>query len=199
MVVRTRYVPARNRYVLCYSIIPPCTAPFEYLLLPQIRTRYVLFTPSTYRVRTSQISMYLVRTEYRKQNKSAYFRLKVRTFVSHTSTNRYVPSTYFFAYSCFDFSTFLKGTYRVHADSGGVPILGSWFYCAPASPGRPAGLLASNSSLFARERFRHRPTHWTKSHSTGRFIHCCLAAPLSVPESLGACAGGLLGDSAVVG
>ncbi len=31
------------------------------------------------------------------------------------------------------------------------------------------------------------------------FIHCCLAAPLSVPERLGAGAGGLLGDSAVAG
>ncbi len=28
----TRYVPVRTRYVLCYSIIPPCTAPFEYVL-----------------------------------------------------------------------------------------------------------------------------------------------------------------------
>ncbi len=44
------------------------------------------------------------------------------------------------------------------------------------------------------------PTHWTKSHSsTGRFIHCCLAAPLSVPGRLGAGAGGLLGDSAAAG
>ncbi len=40
-VVRTRYVPARTRYVLCHSIIPPCTAPSE----------YVRFTPSTYLVR----------------------------------------------------------------------------------------------------------------------------------------------------
>jgi hypothetical protein len=86
-----------------------------------------------------------------------------------------LPSTYFFAYSCTDFSTSLKGTYRVHADSGGVRTFGSWFYCAPA--GQP--------SQFAREQFRHRPTHWTKSHkSTGRFIYCCLAAPLSVPERL---------------
>jgi hypothetical protein len=107
--------PGTYHLVLRYSIIPPCTAPFE----------YVLFTSSTYRVRTSQISMYSVRTEYRKHDKSTYFRLKVQTFVSHTSTYRYVLSTYCFAYSCTDFSSFRKGTYRVHADSGGVPTLGS--------------------------------------------------------------------------
>ncbi len=45
-----------------------------------VRTWYVLFTPSTYSVRTSQISMYLVRTEYRNHDKSTYFRLKVRIF-----------------------------------------------------------------------------------------------------------------------
>ncbi len=127
--------------------------------------------------------MYLVRTEYRKHDKSTYFRLKVQTFVSHTSTYKYVLSTYFFAYSCTYFSSFWKGTYQVHADSGGVPTLGSWFYCAPA--GQP--------SQIACKLFRHRPMHWTKSHSsTGRFIHCCLAAPSSVPELLGAGAGGLL-------
>ncbi len=39
-------------------------------------------------VRTSQISMYLVRTEYRKHDKSTYFRLKVQTFCV---TYQYVP------------------------------------------------------------------------------------------------------------
>jgi hypothetical protein len=68
--------------------------------------------------------MYSVRTEYRKHEKSTYFRLKVQTFVSHTSTYRYVLSTYFFAYSCTDFSSFRKGTYRVRADSGGVRTFG---------------------------------------------------------------------------
>ncbi len=135
-VVRTWYVPAHTRYVLCYSIIPPCTAPFE----------YVLFTPSTYWVRTSQISMYSVRTEYSNHENSTYFRQNIRTFVSHTtddtSTYRYVFSTYFFADSCTDLSTFLKGTYLLHADFGGVRTFGSWFYCAP---GRPAGLLARDS------------------------------------------------------
>jgi hypothetical protein len=86
---------------------------------------YVLFTPSTYRVRTSQISMYSVRTEYRKHDKSTYFRLKVQLFVSHTSTYQYVLSTYFCAYSCTDFSSFRKSTYWVHADSGGVRTFGS--------------------------------------------------------------------------
>ncbi len=51
----------------------------------------------------------------------------------HTGTY-WVPWWYFVAYSCINFSSFRKGTYQVHADSGGVPILGSWFYCAPASP-----------------------------------------------------------------
>ena len=118
--------PGTYRLVLRYSIIPPCTAPFEYVLFsPQVRTRYVPFTSSTYRVRTSQISMYLVRTEYRKHDKSTYFRLKVQLFVSHTSTYQYVLSTYFCAYSCTDFSSFRKSTYWVHADSGGVRTFGS--------------------------------------------------------------------------
>ncbi len=55
-------------------------------------------------------------------------------------------------------------------------------------PGRPAGLLASD--LGAGPRIEPNYT---------RFIHCCLAAPLSVPERLGGGAGGLLGDSAVAG
>ncbi len=112
--------------------------------LPQVRTWYVLFTQSTYRVRTSQISMYSVRTDYRKHDKSTYFRIRVRTSVSHTtddtSTYWYVPSTYFFAYSCTDFSTFLKGTYLVHVE---------YVLLVPDSiarpPGRPACLLASDS------------------------------------------------------
>ena len=37
-------------------------------------------TTSCYGTYHSQISMYLVRTEYRKHDKSTYFRLKVRTF-----------------------------------------------------------------------------------------------------------------------
>ncbi len=60
--------------------------------LPQVpwRTRYVLFTPSTYQVRTSQISIHSVRTEYRKHDKSTYFRIKVRTF-KFCVTYQYVP------------------------------------------------------------------------------------------------------------
>jgi hypothetical protein len=52
-------------------------------VLPQVRTHrdwYVLFTPSTYRLRTSQKLMYFVRTEYRIHDKSMYLRLKVQTF-----------------------------------------------------------------------------------------------------------------------
>ncbi len=157
-----------------------------------VRTWYVLFTPSTYQVRTSQISMYLVRTEYRKHDKSAYFRLKVQTSMSYTSTYWYVLSTYFFAYSCTDLSSFRKGTYLVHADSRGVRTFGSWFYCAPA--GQPTGLLASNSGTGPRIEQSH-----TKALAGFKFIHCCLAAPLTVPELLGAGAGGLLGDSALAG
>jgi hypothetical protein len=117
--------PGTYRLVLRYRIILTCTAPFEYVLFPPSTYSYVLFSPSTYSVRTWTNSMYRVRTEYRKHDKSTYFRRKVQTFVVHTSTYQYVLSTYFFAYSCTDFSSFRKGTYRVHADSGGVPTLGS--------------------------------------------------------------------------
>ncbi len=84
--------------------------------------------------------------------------------MSHTSTYWYVQSTYlscFFlyrrfytgtyrvhtclAFSCTDVSTFLKGTYWVHADFGGVCTFGSWIYFTPAGPGCPAGLIASDS------------------------------------------------------
>jgi hypothetical protein len=50
--------PGTYHFVPCYSIIPTCTAPFEYVLFMQSTYRYVLFPPSTYRVCTSQISMY---------------------------------------------------------------------------------------------------------------------------------------------
>ncbi len=79
-----------GRYITCYSTVPPCTALYEYVLQVSSSTptwstpayRYVLFTPSTstYRVRTSQISMFLVRTVYRIHDKSTYLRLKVQTF-----------------------------------------------------------------------------------------------------------------------
>jgi hypothetical protein len=45
-------------FVPCYSIIPPWTAPFQYVLFIQSTYQYVLFPPSTYRVCTTQISMY---------------------------------------------------------------------------------------------------------------------------------------------
>ncbi len=92
--------------------------------------------------------------------------------MSHTSTYRYcpryLPSTYLCDYSCTDFSSFRKRTYRVHADFGGVPTLGSWFYCAPA--GQP--------SWIACERFRHRPLnqitlkHW-QALFTAAWQHPC--------------------------
>ena len=76
-----------------------------------------------------------------------------------------------------------------------ILVLAEYVLWVPASIARlpgPAGLLC--------ERFRHRAIHWTNSHeSTGRFIHCCLAAPLSVPGRLGAGTGGVLGDSATAG
>jgi hypothetical protein len=125
LVVRTRYNPVCTTLysgIVLYRLV---LLSLSMYFLSQVRTQYVLFTPSTYRVCTSQISMYSVRTKYRKQDKSTYFRLKVRTFVSHTSTYRYVLSTYFFAYSCTNFSSFRKGTYLVHADSGGVCTFGS--------------------------------------------------------------------------
>ncbi len=93
--------PGTYRLVLRYRIILTCTAPFEYVLFPPSTYSYVLFSPSTYSVRTSSWtnSMYRVRTEYRKHDKSTYFRRKVQTFVVHTSTYQYVLSTYFFAFS----------------------------------------------------------------------------------------------------
>jgi hypothetical protein len=102
---------------------------------------------------------------------------------------RYVLSTHFFAYSCTDFSSFRKGTYQVHADSGGVRTFGSWFYCAPAGP----------PSRLACERFRHRPhieTNHTKALAglfTAAWQHPCQCL------SAWAGAGCLLGDSDVAG
>jgi hypothetical protein len=97
--------------------------------------------------------MYLVRTEYRKHDKSMYFRLKVQTFVSHTSTYMYVLSTYLFAYSCTYFSSFRKGTYLVHADSGGVCTLVPDSIARP--PGSPPCLLASDSGTGPRMEPNH--------------------------------------------
>ncbi len=62
-------------------------------------------------------------------------------------------------------------------------------------PGRPAGLLASDSGTGPRIEANHTQA------LAGLFTAAWhkLAAPLSVPERLGAGAGGLLGDSAVAG
>jgi hypothetical protein len=76
------------RLVPCFSIIPPCTTPFEYVLFIQSTYQYVLFTPSTYQVHTYVGSTYSVRTEYRIHDKSTYLRLKVHTF---RVTYRYEP------------------------------------------------------------------------------------------------------------
>ncbi len=120
---------------------------------------YVLFAPSTYLVHTFHLSMYLTCTEYILQNKSTYLRLKVHTF---WVVYQYVPVLtkynllFLILYSIHLIS---EGYIRVHANSGWVRTLSSWFYCAPAGP-----------SLFACQQFRHWPTHWTKSHSC-RFIH----------------------------
>ncbi len=144
-------LPGTYHLVLRYSIIPPCTAPFEYVLFTPstYSAGYVLFIPSsTHRVRTSQISMYLLHTEYRKHEQSTYLWLKVQTFVSHTSTYRYVLSTYFCAYSCHgtNFSSFRlgNGTYQ------NMLTLVMYLLWVPDSiarhPARPAGLLASDSA-----------------------------------------------------
>jgi hypothetical protein len=93
--------PGTYRLVLCYSIIPTCTSPFEYVLF--IPNTY-LVRPSTYSVRTSQISMYSVRTEYRKHDKSTYFRLKVQTI---RITYQYVPvRTEYILYCLFSYRLF---------------------------------------------------------------------------------------------
>jgi hypothetical protein len=88
----------------------------------EVRTRYVLFTPSlsTYQLHTSQISMYSesVRTEYRKHDKSTYSRLKVQTFcVSY----QYVPVRtkyiffFLFLYRLFYISKHLEPLFSVYA------------------------------------------------------------------------------------
>ncbi len=55
--------PGTYHLVLRYSIIPPCTAPFEYVLFTPSTHFDRNFIPSTYRVRTSHISMYSLHTE----------------------------------------------------------------------------------------------------------------------------------------
>jgi hypothetical protein len=60
-------------------------------------------------------------------------------------------------------------------------------------PGSPAGLLVSYSGTGP----RIEPTHTALNH--WQVYSLCLATPLSVPERLGAGAGGLLVDSAVAG
>jgi hypothetical protein len=98
--------------------------------------------------------MYSVRTEYRNHDKSTYFRLKVQTFVSHTSMYQYVLSTYFLLILVLTFLHFE----RVH--TGYMLTLVEYLLWVPDSIARqsasPAGLLAS---YFACELFRHRPTH----------------------------------------
>jgi hypothetical protein len=109
--------------------------------LYKIRTWYVHFTSSTYRVRTSQISMYLVRTEYRfyyrKHDKSMYFRLKAQTF---RVTYQYVPVRT-------EYILFCLFLYRVQ--NGYMLTLVEYELLVSDSiarpPGRPAGLLAGDS------------------------------------------------------
>jgi hypothetical protein len=126
--------PGTYHLIPRYSIIPPSTALLSTYFLPKVRIWYVLFIPSTYRVSTSQISMYSVRTEYRKHDKSMYFRLKVQTFVSHTSMYQYVLSTYFCAYSCMcscascvsmlglDTSRHMRPSKKVNEHPGSAPV-----------------------------------------------------------------------------
>ncbi len=62
LVVRTRYNPVRTALYLSIVSYHLVLLRLSTYFLPQVRTWYVLFIPSTYWVRTSQISMYLVRT-----------------------------------------------------------------------------------------------------------------------------------------
>ncbi len=94
--------------------------------------------------------MYLVRTEYRNHDKSTYFRLKHKLFVSHMTQIPVHAGTYrvhiFFCLFLYRLFYISKGTYLVHADSGGVQTF--WFLNPDSierPPGCPAGLLASDS------------------------------------------------------
>ena len=72
-VVRTRYVPVCTKYIPCYGTVPPCTALYWYVLFTpstyQVRTIYPLYVPSTYLSKT-------VCTEYALSTESM---IKVRT------------------------------------------------------------------------------------------------------------------------
>ncbi len=115
-----------------------------YFLL-QVRIRYVLFIPSTYRVRTSRISMYLVRTEYRNHDKSTCFRLQVQTF--HV-TYQYIQVRTEYILLCLLL-------YRLFVILKGYMLtLVEYILWNPDSiarpPARPAGLLASDSGTCPR-------------------------------------------------
>ncbi len=71
--VRTRYEPVCT--ALYYAIVL-----FHLVLLCICTHWYKPFTLSTYSLRTSQYSTYLVCTKYRIHDKSTFLRLKVQTF-----------------------------------------------------------------------------------------------------------------------
>ncbi len=127
----------------------------------------------------------MVRTEYRIHDKSTYLRLNERTFQVAYQYVLISIKYILFAYSCTTFLQFLTGTYVY------ILILAEYILLVPESSAcmqGPAGLLASNSGT--------RPLIATYHTSTGSFIHCCLAAPSSVPGRLGAAgAGSLLGSA----
>ena len=82
--------PGTYRLVLRYRIILTCTAPFEYVLFPQVRTRTYFFS----QVRTQYVLGQIVCTEYVLSTESM---IKVRTFGEKYKLSWYIPvctSTY---------------------------------------------------------------------------------------------------------
>ncbi len=107
-----------------------------------------------YLVCTSQISMYSVRTEYRKHDKSTFFRLKVQTI---RVTYQYVPvCTEYILVLLILVQTFLHFK-RVHTRY--TLTLVEYVLLVPDSiarlPGRPASLLASYSGTCPRIEQNH--------------------------------------------
>ncbi len=76
-----------------------------------------------------------------------------------------------------------------------ILTLAEYVFLSPDSIAR----LPGPTSLLARDSGTSPGIEPNHTKSTGRFIYCCLAAPLSVPGRLSAGAGGLLDDSAAAG
>ncbi len=116
-------------------------------------------------------------TDYREHDKSTYLRLKVQTFVSHTSTYWYILSTYFFAYShpvpeprwkCYRLvPTKIQGLYRLFYISKGYIPGTCWLWWStyfgfliPLQPAQPHCLQAIQAPAHASNQITLRVKHW---------------------------------------